>query len=214
MFTDPNTPVVRKRMSFLSVAAISLTAVCIAFIFSGTGVVLYGMRLLDKKTDSLTGMLSQVAANLPELREALPPALADAIDDERLPEYREQLNVTARLSKTDNRRGYGRAIVSVENKGDRVVSLLSLRLVGLDETGEPIAEQQTWAATPLQLDCEWRGPLQPHEARLFPVHWYRSTPPSEVGVEVTDIRVWRGPSGSSASQTESSLATDRTLSDL
>ena len=206
MFTDPNTPVVRKRMSFLSVTVISLTSLCITLIFCASGIALYGMRLLDKKSDTLVGLVGQVAENLPELRAALPPALADAIDDERRPDYRENLIITARLVQPDDHRGYSRAIVSVENTGDHVVSLLGLRLVGLDQAGDPISEQDAWAATPLQIKDDWRGPLQPHEKRLFPIYWYRNSQPAEVSVEVTDIRVWRGPTAPSTSQSESPLA--------
>jgi hypothetical protein len=208
MFTDSNVPVGRKRMSFLSVAAISLTAVCITFLFCGTGLALYGMKLLDKKSESLAGLICQAAAKLPEFREALPPALADAIDDERLPDYRENLVVSARIAKSDDGRGARRAVISVENRGDRVISLLSLRLVGLDETGDPVFEQEAWAATPLQIDDDWRGPLQPHETRLFPVYWYRNSQPAGVDVEVTDLRVWRGSAAPSTSQSESPVAAE------
>jgi hypothetical protein len=79
-------------------------------------------------------------------------------------------------------------------------------LDGLDEAGDPVSEQDTWAATPLQIEDDWRGPLQPHEKRLFPVYWYRNSQPAEVSVEVTDIRVWRGPTAPSTARSESPLA--------
>jgi hypothetical protein len=152
------------------------------------------LRLVDKKADGLIGLVAETAKVLPEVREALPPALTDAIDDERRVEYRRNLDVAVRLVDREERHGRstGRAMVEVTNTGDEVVSLLSMRLVGLDDDGNAVMERQTWAATPLQIEDEWRGPLLPHETRRFSVWCYRVGDTAEVTHEITDLRVWRG----------------------
>ncbi|MBN2563744.1 MAG: hypothetical protein JXQ75_22735 [Phycisphaerae bacterium] len=191
MFHDPGTTVVRKRLSFPSVLVISLAGIVMTTILSASAIAVYGIRLVDKKSDSVIGLVEQAARRLPELQKALPPALADALNDERRPDYIENLDVSVHFGAADPRCGYPRAVVEVENSGDEVVSLLSLRIVGLDENGDPVFERNTWAATPLQIEDEWRGPLLPHETRRFPVHWWRGGKAADLSYEITDIRVWQ-----------------------
>jgi len=195
MFHENGTTVVHKRMSFLSIAIVSLSAIIVVTVLSASGIAIYGLRLVDKKTDGLIGLLTESAKVLPELREALPPALTDAIDDERRPGYREHLRVLVRLTDDEQYRRRARAIVSVENTGDEIVSLLSMRLVALDEDGEPIGERATWAATPLQVENEWRGPILPGEIRRFTVWCCSADDAATISHEITDIRVWMGKSG-------------------
>jgi hypothetical protein len=187
---DGGQTVIHKRMSFLSVAALSLALVLIAAIVSATGITIYGMRLIDHKTNDLGGLLKETVQALPEIRRALPPALADAVDDERRPDYRTELKFAVRLSQ-DQGGDYDRAIVEVENCGDRVVTLLSMRIIGLDKDGEPVVERNTWAATPLQADHDWRGPLLPKETRRFAVPCWTDRRVAKIVHEVTDLRVWR-----------------------
>jgi hypothetical protein len=193
MYHDGGTTVVKKRMSFLSVLVLSATAIIVTVILSASGIAVYGLGILDAKTDSLTGLISEAVRGLPEIRKALPPALADAINDERRPEYRDQLDVSVRLVGAD-RDGYLRTVVEVTNRGDELVSLLGMRIVGLDGDGDPLFERNTLAATPLQIDDDWRGPLLPHETRRFSIWHYhlRNGTPVEVAYEITDVRVWRG----------------------
>ncbi|MBK8267866.1 MAG: hypothetical protein IPK83_06000 [Planctomycetes bacterium] len=199
MYHDSGTTVVNKRMSFLSVTVLSLSAVLIATIVSASGIAIYGMRVIDRKCDSLTMLVGDTVRQLPEFRKSLPPALADAIDDVRRPDYLDNLEVTTSLGHvTESRRGrIIHATVEVTNNGDEVVSLLSMRLVGVDEDGAPIMEHNTWAATPIQVEDEWRGPLLPHETRRIPVRFFANDDIKTISHEITDIRVWKG-----AAQTE------------
>lgn len=187
---DGGQTVINKRMSFLSVLAVCLAMVLIAVIVSVTGITIYGMRIVNVKTRDLGGLMKEAVQVLPELRRALPPALADAVDDERRPEYRDELKFAVRLGK-DRGGDYDLAIVEIENCGDRVVTLLSMRIIGLDKNGEPVVERNTWAATPLQADHDWRGPLLPKETRRFTVPCRTNRRVAEIAHEVTDIRVWR-----------------------
>lgn len=201
MYKGDGTTVVRKRLSCVSVLILSLTAIIITVVVSASGMAIYGLTVLDQKTDSLVGLVGEAARALPDLREALPPALADAIDDKRSPEYVDQLDVAVRAGGVD---GWGRqhCLVEVKNTGDQVVSLLSMRVVGLDIDGDLVFERNAWAATPIQLEDDWRGPLLPHETRRFSVWHCGPGAASKIAHEITDIRLW---SGRPALQTEASL---------
>ncbi|MFQ5412174.1 MAG: hypothetical protein ACE5EC_07740, partial [Phycisphaerae bacterium] len=132
-----------------------------------------------------------VAGVLPEIREALPPALADSINDERRLDYLQNLDIRVRM-KGEDRQGGSKGVVQVTNRGEEVVSLLAMRVVGLDDDGDPVFEDNVWAATPIQIDQDWRGPLLPGSTRRFPVRCYFSHEAVEWSHEVTEIRVWRG----------------------
>ena len=128
---------------------------------------------------------------LPELREALPPALADAIEDERNPNYREHLRVESKLHAREDGRGMQLAI-EVENSGSETVTMLALRAVLVDANDMPVRSIVTYAATPLTVDEEWRGPLLPGSTRLCGVFFYRSNGDLTPRVEITDVRTWAG----------------------
>jgi len=199
MYKEDGTTVVRKRLSCVSVLILSLTAIIVTVVVSASGIAVYALTVVDQKTDTLVGLVGEAARALPELREALPPALADALDDERSPEYVHQLEVAVRAGGAD-RYGRQRCLIEVENTGDKVVSLLSMRIVGLDDDGDVVYERNTWAATPIQIEDEWRGPLLPHETRRFSVWSCREGAASEITHEITDVRVWAGRAASRADE--------------
>jgi len=65
----------------------------------------------------------------------------------------------------------------------------------VDPNGQPLAERNEWAATPIAGEANWRGPLLPGSKRRFstdPIHLRgkRETEGLRVEVEVTDVRVW------------------------
>jgi hypothetical protein len=192
MYQDGGATVVRKRMSFLTALVCSVAGVTIALILSITGITVYGMSLIDKKTDNLAGLIEETVKALPAVRESLPPSLADAFNDERHPEYLQNLVISSKLVEEQGAQRWprSRVVVEVQNNGNEAVTLLSLRLVGLDANGDPVREWHTWAATPLQLEDEWRGPLLPHETRRFAVWCKSSEQPVKVTHEVSEVRLW------------------------
>jgi hypothetical protein len=192
MYQDSGATVVRKRMSFLTALVCSAAAVTIAIILSITGITIYGMNLIDKKTDNLAGLIQETVKALPAVRESLPPALSDAFNDERHPEYLQNLVISSKLVEEQGNQKWprSRVVVEVQNNGNEVVTLLSLRLVALDGNGDPVREWHTWAATPLQLEDEWRGPLLPHETRRLAVWCKSSEQPAKITHEVSEVRLW------------------------
>jgi len=193
MFHHEDSPtVVRKRLSFVSVAAICLSSFLIVVILSASMIAVYGLHVVDRKSDSLVDLVAQAAKSLPEYRAALPPVLADAIDDVRDPSYRDHLDVAVQLrSRSEgNRRRSPQATVRIRNDGDKVVSVLGLRLIGLDSDGVVVTEQNAYAATPLLIEDDWRGPLLPGSTRTFPVWFCYSSDPTDLMWEITELRVW------------------------
>lgn len=189
---DPSAPVVRRRFGFLSVSVLSLSAVLMTTIVCASGLALFSLSVIDSKADTVTGLIGETLRQLPELRASLPPVLADAMDDVRSPEYLSNVDIAVRTGTSQDRHGFNKAIVEVANKGDRVISLLSMRIVGIDDAGDPVTECNTWAATPIQTeDRDWRGPLLPNETRKFIVRYYGDSRSVAFEHEVTELRVWQ-----------------------
>lgn len=191
-------PVVQmKKRSFFSTLVLGLSAIVVTAIVSGSGILIYGMNIADRKTDNIAELIEEVATNLPQFVESLPPVLSDVFHDERRPEYAENLEVSVRLVTDHRRPDRVRPVVEVRNNGDRMVSLLSMRIVVQDADGNPIAEMTEWAATPIAADDnDWRGPLLPNAIRQFPVRTLRcrgleaDLADLKVTYEITDIRTW------------------------
>ncbi len=191
-------PVVQmKKRSFLSTLVLGLSAIVVTTIVSGSGILIYGMNIADRKTDNLAELIEEAATNLPRFVESLPPLLSDVFHDERRPEYVENLEVSVRLVADHRWSDRVRPVVEVRNNGDRMVSLLSMRIVVQDADGNPIAEMTEWAATPIAADDhDWRGPLLPNATRQFPVRMLRcrgleaDLADLKVSYEITDVRTW------------------------
>lgn len=179
-----------RRMSALSAAIFGVTAVVMTVIASVTAVVFYGLTMVDRKTDTLTETARALLEELPAIRAALPPALADAVSDVRRPEYAPRLKIEVGLPQASDRGRRVEPVISVENTGDEVVSMLALRIVALNSAGAPIREWTEYLATPLAIEDEWRGPLLPSSTRRAVLN--RSCPKDTASVEyeVTELRVW------------------------
>lgn len=200
MFNDSGATIVRKPLSFLAVAAFSVGAVLMTAIVSGVGLAAYGLHVVDKKSDGIVGLIEQTARSLPEIRAALPPALADTLDDVRRPDYRDSLQVTVKETANSDRWGGRKIGVVVENRGDRMISLLSMRIVGTDDDGTPVTERSIWAASPIQIDNDWRGPLMPHESRRLVVYCRDAEHATKFSSEITEVRVWQGDKSEAANE--------------
>lgn len=191
---------VHKKRSFLSTLAWGFSGVLMTVLVCATSLALYAMNIVDRKTDTLTGFVRETIRTLPDLIDALPPALADIFDDRRMPEYVDSIEITAKLigSERSGRHGYWiRPVIEVHNHGDELVSLLSMHVVVVDQNGDPVDEMNEWAATPFAADDSWRGPLLPGATRrIVARHVYLRDADSadhlRAEVEITDLRVWTG----------------------
>ena len=183
-------PVVVKKMGFFPALFLGLFGTIIASVVCAAGLGFYGLNIVDNKAGDVLALGQGLIRGLPEFQEALPPALADLLDDKRDPQYRRNIDVEARIVPDRNRDDRGRAVITVTNNGDETVSLMSLRVVLEDDRQVPIREMVTYAATPVTIDDQWRGPLLPGSTRKFSVCTWRGSGELDVSAEVTDLRVW------------------------
>ncbi len=213
MFTNAGSQVHVPPRTFLATVAWGVSVAVLAVILGGTGVILYGMSIADRRSDDLIGLITAGVRNLPELRNILPPALAEAFNDERRPEYRDRIEVTGRIAAAGGHCDGGlRPVIEVRNRGGEVVSLLSLHVVVL-EGNDPVAERNEWAATPFAADRDWRGPLMPGAkvtilGRPLPPGRTPAKDALRVEANVTDIRVWH-PAPTEPASRPTSAATDK-----
>jgi len=190
-------PIVYKKRTFLSSLALGISAVLITITISCTVVVIYGMNFVGDQSEKLVSSVTGVIRGLPELQDSLPPVLADILDDRRQPDYRDRIEITARINPLADHGGRMRTVIEVVNNGNETISLLSLRVIILDAHDEVLAESNEWAATPIAADNDWRGPLMPGSRRRFVSCPHRVIHTSSLNnlrteVEITDIRIWNG----------------------
>jgi len=73
---DPSCITYRKH-TFLSSAAMGLSAIVITLILSGTGVLVYGIHLASEKSERVISLAQGAVRGLPMLTESLPPVLSE-----------------------------------------------------------------------------------------------------------------------------------------
>jgi hypothetical protein len=146
--SDPSYITIRKY-TFLSSVALGFSAIVITLLVTGTVAFLYTVHVASDKSEQVITLAQSALHGLPELAHSLPPALADMLNDQRRPDYCKALTISAKAAAAPDSRGRVRATVEVVNNGSEVVSLLSLRLLILDEQNQPLCEAQEWAATPV-----------------------------------------------------------------
>jgi hypothetical protein len=200
--SDPSYITVRKH-TFLSSAALGFSAIVITLLVTCTAVLLYTVHLASDKSDRVITLAQSAIKGLPDFTHALPPALADMLDDQRRPDYCKELAISAKATTQPDSHGRVRTTIEVINKGKEVVSLLSLRILILDAQNQPLCESQEWAATPLAADNGWRGPIMPGARRLFVCDRgcrYDASRTSDLNteVEITELRVWNNPKDGAA----------------
>ncbi len=193
-----NNPV---RMSPLTALFLGLFGVGAVGIAAGTSVILYSLRVLDRKASSILDFAEHTVEALPELIASLPPALGDVLNDRRAPEYAKKLDVGVRFTANEKADGV-RPVLTVTNKGDEVVSMLAVRVVALDAKGVPLRDWTQVVATPIAIEDDWRGILLPGATRHVVMSSSRSLDPSRTdtltgAVEISELRVWVPKDGTS-----------------
>ena len=184
-----NSPVVVKKGGFFSALAYGVFGTLIAAVICGSGLGLYGLNIADRKSSEIIMLGHGLLGALPDIQEALPPVLADILNDRRDLEYRNHLDISTQVLPNADSEKYTRYMVEVTNNGPKAISVLSLRVTLDDENGIPLREHTTYLATPIAVEDEWRGPLLPGSTRrvTYPV---RKPWPDKATAEITELRVW------------------------
>ena len=200
-----------RKHTFLSSAALGFSAVVITLLLTSTTVVLYTVHLASDKSERVITLAQGALKGLPDLSHSLPPALADMLDDQRRPDYCKELTISASTTAQPDVHGRLRTTVEVVNNGPEVVSLLSLRILVLDEQNQLLSESQEWAATPFAADDGWRGPIMPGARRRFVSSRGGAYRPDGAGaldaeVEITELRLWNNPQDAAPIQQTTALS--------
>ena len=191
-------PIVFRKHTFLSAAALGFSAIVIAVIVSCTVILLYGVHLAGEKSERVITLAQSAIRGLPEFADSLPPVFSDMLNDRRQPDYARELVITAKLTSAPGSHATTRTAIEVTNNGKEVVSVLSLRIIILDKEGRLLRESHEWAATPFATDGEWRGPIMPGSRRYFAGSRYYTRDVDALDdvkteVEITELRIWNGP---------------------
>ena len=184
------------RMSPITALFLGLFGVLAVGITSGTGIVLYGLRIANTNASSLLNLADSTIAGLPELIERLPPALADLFDDRRAPDYAENLDVKVTFLADKRSSDRIRPVMTVTNNGSSVVTMLTVRVAALNQDEVPLQEWTELVATPIALNDELRGPIFPGSTRHIVLRReYRRTASGSAftgAVEISELRVGVG----------------------
>ncbi len=184
-------PIVVHRRSFASALVLGFFGTVCVLIICGASVAIYGLKIVNDKVDELIAVSPEALNAVTSWQQAMPPAVTDALQDRRMPEYREQIEVHTELVR-DWRTERQIPVVEVTNNGDQVISLMSLRLVIQDDELIPVEELSVYAATPLAVESEWRGPLMPGSKRRFRAGHIRADMYDKLTIssEICELRVW------------------------
>lgn len=183
----PMSPLTALFLGFFGAGAIGIAC--------GSGVILYGMSMVDGHASTLVGFATDTVEGLPGLLRALPPAVDDILSQRRALDYASRIDVEARLVE-GGRAGTVRPVLTIKNTGDQAVSILAVRVAVLNEDGVPVGEWTEVVATRLAVEGSWRGPILPGSSRhvLLQDAWrglskdYESFTPV---VEIADVFVWK-----------------------
>ncbi len=182
------------RMSPLTAFFLGLFGVGAVGVAGGTWVILYSLRIIDHKAETVLEFAEKTVNSLPELVTALPPAL-DVLSGRRAPDYAGKLELAVKF--TPNERADGvRPVLTILNKGSEVVSMLAVRVVALDSRSVPVREWTEVVATPIAIDDEWRGILMPGAPRHVVLSSSRAFTPEQAAtitgvVEISELRIWQ-----------------------
>ena len=185
--------VVVNKSGFFSSLARGFFGLAITVVICGTGLGIYGMRVVDSKLDSLLDFGGTAVSQMTEWREIMPPLVSDAFDDRPGGDYDQAVQVDAELIESGKHAN--RVVFRVTNEGEEAISWLALNVVLKDKAGHPVDDFRVYAATPLPLgEDDWRGPLRHGSTREF-VQWmhrhYRAEAHS-VSVEISELRLQNG----------------------
>jgi hypothetical protein len=180
-------------MSPLTALFLGVAAVLVSTITCASIIAIYGINVGDRWGGQIIRLADNTIQNLPETIEALPDAIGDLVRYRRAPDYAEHVEVAVELAP-DPRGDGSCAVVTVENRGEEMITLLALRLKAINRDGVPIRERTEYAATPLMIDHDCRGPIMPNSKTRFPVR-LRSDAQAAKSVEweVADVWLWPSP---------------------
>ncbi len=170
--------VVNKRMSFLASLVWGVCSVIMVTVVCTSGIVFYGLHIVEDAIDDLPGIVKKV------------PMLRDALSTERRIDYIDDLDIEIDFTDHPYYEDRMRAVATITNGGQELVSWLSIRVVVTDDAGNVLNEDVEIIATPVALDDDLPGPLVPGRTRRFTICTFKRSDHPSAEYEITDLRVW------------------------
>ncbi len=202
----PQPVVVNKRMSFWSSMVWGVCSIVIVAVVCVSGIVFYGMRMIEHSGGNVFDLIEQGAKDLPAAIEAV-PALQDVVSNQRRLAYADALDVSIRFEDHPGGDNYIRPVVTVCNTGHELVSVMGLRVVVSDAKGRIVLTDNEYLATPVALGDDLPGPLAPGATRRVPLGWFQRVTEPSAEFEIPELRVWvEQHHGAAASQTQAGVA--------
>lgn len=199
--------IVHKRMSFLSSLVWGVSSVLIVVLLCAAGIIFYAMTIFDSRVSGVVELLDGALEDLPDFAGSV-PVLADALSNERRPEYLHDLDVSITFSKHPHYEDRMMPVVTVANKGKEQVVWMHMRVVVRDGAGNILDEQGQYIATPIPFDeHDAPGPLMPGEKRFLTAGSFQAVDDPVAEHEITDIRVWVKPADEPAARVTRQIGT-------
>jgi hypothetical protein len=176
-------------MSFLASLVWGLCSVIMVTVICSSGIVFYSLHIIDSASQTLPEFVMNALDGLPTTLKSV-PFVADVLNTERRVAYAGELDIEVRVTddlRYDNRM---RAVATVVNNGDEVVSLLCVRVVVSDRAGNIVSENIEFVATPFPIDDDLPGPLWPGQTRRVATGSFASIDHLSAEYEISEIRVW------------------------
>ena len=167
-----------KRMSFLASLVWGVCSVIMVTVVCASGIVFYGLHIVEKSIDDLPGIVKKV------------PMLRDALSSERRIDYIDDLDIKISFTNHPYYEDSMRAVATITNEGNELVSWLSIRVVVTDDMGNILDADVQTIVTPMALSHDFPGPLVPGGTRPFTICSFKRSDHPSAQYEVTDLRVW------------------------
>lgn len=184
------------RMSPVTAFFLGVFGVAAVGLLGATAIALSAVHTINRQATGIVGFVTNSIDGLPELIESLPPALGDVLDDRRAPEYASEITIDVTLITDDH--GHIRPVMTIENTGGEMITMLAIRVAALNADNVPVREWTEVVATPIAIDDDWRGPIMPGRVRhVVGSRAYRGESIDKlskltVATEISDVRVWTG----------------------
>jgi len=182
------------KHTFLSSFVSGLSCIIVTLIICITIIIIYGIHMTGKKSQEFVTLMQNTIQDLPAIQESLPPVVSDILNNKREVEYRDQIEINTKpiVNQQDGRLG---ASVTILNKGPKVVSLMSLRIVVLNNNDDVLSEINEWVVTPVAGKDNWPGLLMPNSQRYLSSFGQSPSYTTNINdlktrVEITEIRTW------------------------
>lgn len=195
MSTQPSV-IVNKRSGFFTALVQGFFMMVVTALICVTLLASIAMLVFNQRSSDIFSFGNNIINKLERWPAIVPPIVADMFQTERSVEYLEAIEIEVERIPTGD--GHAMLMIEVQNKGDEVISWLTVHAVAFEGDGLPIGEKALNLVTPFTFPTDQhadmedvRGPLLPGSTRKIPIVDEDLPYDVEVELEITDLRIWR-----------------------